>query len=221
VPVTPDAVASFLQEHPEFFEQYADVLADIYIPHPHGGRAIPISERQILTLRERCKQLETKLREIIQFGEENDAIGEKVHRLALALLTAPDLPTLAGVIGFNLREDFAVPHVALRLWGSPSPLNPPELGNVSAATRDYVAHLTQPHCGPHVHQEIVSELFGEPAPLLKSFSIIPLASGEPFGVLALGSEDPQRFYPEMGTVYLKRIGEMAATALSRHLKNQP
>jgi hypothetical protein len=72
-----------------------------------------------------------------------------------------------------------------------------------------------------VHQEIVSELFGEPAPLLKSFSIIPLASGEPFGVLALGSEDPQRFYPEMGTVYLKRIGEMAATALSRHLKNQP
>ena len=36
----------------KFFEQYADLLADIYIPHPHGGRAIPISERQILTLRE-------------------------------------------------------------------------------------------------------------------------------------------------------------------------
>ena len=56
VPITSDGVASFLQEHPEFFEQYADVLADIYIPHPHGGRAIPISERQILTLRERSKQ---------------------------------------------------------------------------------------------------------------------------------------------------------------------
>src|SRR4051812_11806217 len=74
--MTPDAVASYLQEHPEFFEQYADMLAEIYLPHPHGGRAIPISERQILTLRERSRQLETRLREIIQFGEENDAIGE-------------------------------------------------------------------------------------------------------------------------------------------------
>src|SRR5215207_1900453 len=106
--MTPDAVATFLQEHPEFFEQYADLLADIYIPHPHGGRAIPISERQILTLRERCKQLETKLREVIHFGEENDAIGEKVHRLALALLAARDLARVISSVHYNLREDFAV-----------------------------------------------------------------------------------------------------------------
>src|SRR3954471_4283373 len=96
--VTPEAVAAFLKEHPEFFEQYADMLADIYIPHPHGGRAIPISERQILTLRERSKQLEAKLREVIQFGEENDAIGEKVHRLTLALLSARDLASVITTI---------------------------------------------------------------------------------------------------------------------------
>src|SRR5215213_3301093 len=96
--VTSEAVSTFLQEHPEFFEQYADMLADIYIPHPHGGRAIPISERQILTLRERGKLLETKLREVIQFGEENDAIGEKVHRLTLALLAAADAGTLVNAV---------------------------------------------------------------------------------------------------------------------------
>jgi uncharacterized protein YigA (DUF484 family) len=215
--MTPEVVATFLQEHPEFFEQYADVLADIYLPHPHGGRAIPISERQILTLRERCKLLESKLREVIRFGEENDAIGEKVHRLALALLTAADLPTLSSAIGFNLREDFAVPHVALKVWRNLPESSPAGLGPPSAALQAYVATLTQPYCGGHVPTEVAGELFGEPAPQLKSFSIIPLSSGEPFGVLALGSEDAQRFYPEMGTVYLKRIGEMAGTALSRHL----
>ena len=47
--IRPAEVAAFLEAHPEFFEEYADLLADIYIPHPHGGRAIPISERQILT----------------------------------------------------------------------------------------------------------------------------------------------------------------------------
>ena len=36
-------------------------------------------------------------------------------------------------------------------------------------------------------------------------------------MLALASEDPQRFYPEMGTLYLKRLGELVSTALRRYL----
>jgi uncharacterized protein YigA (DUF484 family) len=214
---TTDAVANYLQEHPEFFEQYADLLADIYIPHPHGGRAIPISERQILTLRERCKQLETKLREVIRFGEENDAIGEKVHRLALALLAATDGPTLINGIDFNLREDFAVPHVALRVCRTHEGVAGEEIQPASDVTREYAAGLTVPYCGGHPPAEVVTDLFGEIAPLLKSFSMIPLRIGNTAGVLALASEDAQRFYPEMGTIYLKRIGEMVATALSRQL----
>ena len=212
--MTSDAVASFLQEHPEFFEQYADLLADIYIPHPHGGRAIPISERQILTLRERCKLLETKLREVIQFGEENDAIGEKVQRLALALLGATDTPGLVNAANFKLREDFAVPHVALRSWGNEA--DAAGSGAASGGLREYAAALTGPYCGAHVPAELTAELFGEAAQLLKSFSMIPLRSPDTVGVLALASEDAQRFYPEMGTVYLKRIGDMVATALARH-----
>ena len=114
--MTPESVAGFLTSHPEFFEEYAEVIADIHIPHPHGGRAISISERQILALRQRAKKLETRLREIIRFGEENDAIGDKVHRLALALLAARDLPTLIHAVNFHLREDFAVPHIVVRAW---------------------------------------------------------------------------------------------------------
>ena len=51
--MTPDAVARYLQDHPEFFDEYAEMLATITVPHPHGGRAIPISERQMVTLREK------------------------------------------------------------------------------------------------------------------------------------------------------------------------
>ena len=46
-------VALYLQDHPQFFAEYADVLADIQVTHPHGDRAIPISERQIVDLREK------------------------------------------------------------------------------------------------------------------------------------------------------------------------
>jgi uncharacterized protein YigA (DUF484 family) len=215
--MTPESIASFLTTHPDFFEQYADVIADIHIPHPHGGRAISISERQILALRERSKQLEGRLREIIRFGEENDAIGDKVHRLTIALLGALKLPTVTHAATFHLREDFAVPHVTLRAWranGEPADVT---LGPADEALRTFASSLTGPLCGAAAAD--AASLFGEEADLLKSFSYIPLRAQETIGVLALASEDPQRFYPEMGTVYLTRIGEMIAVALRPYTEN--
>src|SRR6185436_14206630 len=70
----PEDIARYLKDHPEFFEAYADMIGEISIPHPHGGRAIPISERQIISLREKNKVLEGKLRELVEYGEENDTI---------------------------------------------------------------------------------------------------------------------------------------------------
>jgi uncharacterized protein len=216
--VTSEAVATFLKEHPEFFEQYADMLADIYIPHPHGGRAIPISERQILTLRERGKQLEGKLREVIQFGEENDAIGEKVHRLALALLAARDLAAVTAVVNYNLREDFAVPHVAIRAWKADGPVESDALNPAGETTREFAKKLSAPHCDHHAAEGTSGELFGDAAEHLRSFAYVPLRATDTFGLLALASEDIERFYPGMGTVFLKRIGDMVGTALLRNLE---
>jgi uncharacterized protein YigA (DUF484 family) len=216
--VTSEAVATFLKEHPEFFEQYADMLADIYIPHPHGGRAIPISERQILTLRERGKQLEGKLREVIQFGDENDAIGEKVHRLAMALLAARDLAAVTAVVNYNLREDFAVPHVAIRAWKNEGPVESEALNPAGEATREFAKSLTSPHCAHHAADGTSADLFGDAAEHLRSFAYVPLRATDTFGLLALASEDIERFYPGMGTVFLKRIGDMVGTALLRNLE---
>ena len=37
-------------------------------------------------------------------------------------------------------------------------------------------------------------------------------------MVALGSEDPQRFYSDMGTLYLERLGELVSAAISRALR---
>jgi uncharacterized protein YigA (DUF484 family) len=58
-----------------------------------------------------------------------------------------------------------------------------------------------------------AEWFGEAASHLRSFAYVALKNGQSFGLLAMASEDAQRFYPEMGTLYLKRLGEMTAAAL--------
>ena len=213
----PQDVAGYLKEHPEFFEHYADVLAEIYIPHPHGGRAIPITERQIVTLRDKNKQLEGKLREVLQFGEENDAISERVHRIAVALVAATDIRGVLNAMYLNLREDFSVPHVALRVWGAGGHADLPEFKPVSDASREFAASLTNPYCAGHAMVDTAG-LFGEASAHLRSFSYIPLRADETIGLLALASEDPQRFYPEMGTLYLKRLGDLVAYAIAPHLK---
>jgi uncharacterized protein len=214
--MTPDAVINYLKQHPEFFEEQADFLATIMIPHPHGGRAIPISERQILTLRDKSKQLEDKLRELIVFGEQNDAIGEKLHRLTLALVAARDVEAVVAALHFNLREDFAVPHTVLRLWPDGTPAQLPEFEAVSAATRDFAESLSNPYCSAHAMVDTAA-WFGEAATHLRSFAYVALKNERSFGLLAMASEDAQRFYPEMGTLYLKRLGEVTAAAVTGYL----
>lgn len=211
-------VAQYLKAHPEFFEQYAEMIAEINIPHPHGGRTIPISERQILTLRDKGKQLEGKLREVIQFGEENDVVSQKMHALALALLRARDAAAVARTALKLLHEDFAVPHVALRLWrGAHDELA--EFLVASEATRGYAAGLTDPTCSVEAAADTLS-LFGAGVPKLGSFAYVPLRDGrdgEVFGLLALASADAQRYYRDMGTLYLSRLGDLIGCALAKHL----
>ena len=209
-------VAEYLKQHPKFFEDYADVLAEIFVPHPHGGHAIPIAERQILTLRERNVDLEGRLREMIGNGHANDAIGEKLHRSTLALFASPDLETTLAVLDHSLKEDFAVPEVASRLWGKvPEQSYLPQLAATSAEVRGWADALAQPQCGTDAPFE-TREWF-EHGEGLKSFAFLPLRTQHTFGVLALASPDPERYRAGVGTVYLVRLAELASVATARYL----
>jgi uncharacterized protein YigA (DUF484 family) len=212
----PTAVADYLRQHPDFFEQHADVVADIVVPHPHGGHAIPLAERQILALRDKNHEVESKLRELIRFGTENDAIGEKLHRATLALFAAPDLETTLAVLHHSLKEDFGVPEVAVRLWGRvPEQSYLPELAATSTDVREYAERLEAPYCGPDAIGEAREWFDGGGA--LASFAFLPLRTSSTFGLLALGSSDAQRFHAGIGTVYLTRLAELASMAIARFL----
>ncbi|MBL8474076.1 MAG: DUF484 family protein [Rhodocyclaceae bacterium] len=215
--VSSDDVARYLQANPKFFEEYADLLAQLYVPHPHGGRAISITERQILSLREKSRGLEHKLAELIRFGEENDAIGAKVHRLGLALIAASGLDAALRAAYAHLVEDFAVPHVAVRIWDAAPADSGVEFAPVPDELRAAVLALAHPYCGPANLPHIAS-LFGEAGNQVRSVAVVPLAGDSGcMGMLALASEDARRFYAEMGTLFLGRIGEMVAAAISRKL----
>lgn len=210
-------VASYLKSHPEFFDHYADLLAQVHIPDPHGGRAISITERQLGALRDRNRQLEAKLAELIRFGEENDAISEKIHQMTVALIAAADFTTVIRVLYSHLGGAFAVPHVTLRLWGIPEAEDKAAQAEFSPADETTIAFantLKHPYCGPSADLEALSWLGSG----VRSLALVPLRRDhETIGLLALGSEEPHRFYPEMGTLFLTRFGAIASAALLRTL----
>ncbi len=219
-----DEVGQYLKDNPKVFvqvftqlsESNPELLESIQVPHPYGGNAIPLSERQTLGLREKVKLLEGKLSELIQFGEENDSISEKVHRVSSALLGARNFAAVVHALYFHLREDFAVPHVALRVWGQSLLDGTLEGEPVTDEQRTLVDMMGAPQCGPAEGSPFLP-WFRESAEHVRSIALIPLGTTKTFGMLALGSEDPQRFYPGMGTLYLRRIGELAAAALTSRL----
>jgi len=211
-----DDIARFLRTHPQFFDQHPELLESISVPHPYGGRAIPLAERQTVALREKLKVTEGRLGELLQFGEENDAISEKVHRLSVALAGARDFPALARALYFHLREDFAVPHVAMRVWGKSVPVDFEEAAAVDAAQKEQATMMGAPQCGP-AQGNVYTAWFREAAEHVRSLALVPLGQTAVFGLLALGSEDPKRFYPDMGTLYLRRIGELCAAGVTARL----
>lgn len=214
-----DEVAQYLQDHPQFFEEHAELMSHMVIPHPHGGRTISITERQMLSLRDKNKQLETKMNELLQFGEENDSISEKMHRLGVAMIAAASFQSVLHTLNFHLRDDFSIPHVALRLWDRPAKVAElPEFTEVSAELQAFAETLSQPYCGSTSGFE-TSSWFGDASKQVRSQALIAMRNGGgTIGMIALGSEDAQRFYAGMGTLYLQRLGEMASAALARVLR---
>jgi hypothetical protein len=96
------------------------------------------------------------------------------------------------------------------------PVGAPVGAPVADELRARADALGGPQCGPAAGSPFLA-WFGDAAGHVRSIALVPLGQTKPFGLLALGSEDAQRFYAEMGTLYLRRIGELTAAALAARL----
>ena len=213
-----DDVARYLRDHPEFFAAHPDLLASITVPHQHGGRAISLHERQLEVLREKNRALEMKLAELVRLGQENEAISERLQKWTRQLLLAAEPERLPQAVVEGMQTIFSVPHVALRLWGVREPYRamacatPVEVDVITLANS-----MKQPYCGPNADFQAATWL-PEGGAATRSLALLALRKGvdpNAFGMLVLGSADPDRYQINMGTAFLDRITEIASAALSR------
>lgn len=213
-----DQVAAFLIEHPDFFERHPELLAGLRFPPAHGNRAISLHERQLEVLRDKLRQTERRLGELVHLGKENDAIAERLQRWTRELLRIADDQRLPGAVVDGMRNGFSVPLVALRLWRTRPGFESPEWTRDTAPEWiEQVDAMRQPYCGPRGDSRFAGWLPNAGADA-RSIALLPLRQGAgplSYGLLVLGSSDPDRFQANMGTAFLERIAELASAALGR------
>ncbi len=216
-PITEDDIANYLVQTPDFFDRHAEVLSTVELSSPHGSRAVSLQERQAGLLREKIRALEQRIVDLIRHGQDNMAIGDKLQGWTFGLLKTADPGQLPAVIARDLGLCFAVPQVALRVWGvAPAWADEPFAQGCSDDVQAFASSLTQPYCGSNPGLEATGWL-DDPA-AARSLALIALREepgAKAFGLLVLASGDAQRFAPDMGTDFLERIGELASAALSR------
>lgn len=215
-------VASWLQSHPQFFEDHAELLAAVQLTSPHSHRAVSLQERQMEILREKNKGLELKLADLVRHGHDNDRTQQRMHAWQLRLLAEVDSHALPYAVQDGLQQVFDVPAVALRLWSVGQAYSHMEVAQgASDDLRLFAEGLRAPYCGPNSGFEAASLL--ERADIA-SLAMVTLraparlgeeGTGPTFGLLVLGSPDARRFHEGMGTAYLAQIGEVAGAALNR------
>jgi len=219
--ISPEVVADFLGEHPEFFESHPHLATKLRIPHS-SGQAVSLIEKQVEILRKQNSQLERKLIDLIEVARANDAAVERIHQLVLVLMEAEDLPDLMHGLADRLRHRFGADAIRLILFKGDA--NKVEFGPAVRLERDApevgefqnVLRNGQPVVG-RLRPRQLEILFAENAPRIGSAALIPIGDRAEIGLLGIGSQSEDQFGPTLGTTFLVRIGDVLTTALRRRL----
>lgn len=214
-------VADYLHAHPDFFERHLDLVEELRVPHP-SGVAASLIERQVTRLQEQNRQLKRKMLELVENARDNERINERMHGLALALMDSRGVDDVVITVDDVFRNDFHADAVALRVLAADGKRG--EAGNtplIGADDADFkplrrFLRTRKPQCERLTPMEL-GYLFGDQAERINSTVMVPLMERSERGLLAIGSEDLERFREGMGTLYLERMGELVGRALQAHL----
>ncbi|MHB1059602.1 MAG: DUF484 family protein [Rhodanobacter sp.] len=209
-------VAAYLKRHPEFLSEYPELAAKLTMPRGQGAVS-SLAVYQLQSLRDKNAELERQLAELIGIAAENEKLMERVHALTVALLRANTMEVTARTVIAKLSADFHTEQVRLLLFGDQPRLPRADWLQQIAGGADALPEFAEflrkgePSSG-RLSAEKLERLFGVDAGQIRSVALMRLGDA---GMLAIGSTDPDRFQPGMGTLFLKMISATITAALAR------
>ena len=211
-------VAAWLRRHPKFLAQFPDLALSMVVPR-EDGPAASLASYQLEVLREKNRELNRRLADLFANAQDNERLAVRTHQLALALMHANSAAETVKAMAAVLTEDFNGDAVRMVLFEPVEDLSPDWLQILPARDKRMAPFKDaldkgEPICG-RLNPDKLPLLFGEDAKNSASVALIPMPG---VGLVAIGSSDGNRFFPGMGTLFLRLMGEAFAAALSRFKK---
>ncbi|MBE2210416.1 MAG: DUF484 family protein [Xanthomonadaceae bacterium] len=209
-------VAAWLRRHPNFLKQFPDLGLTLVVPRDDGPAA-SLASYQLEVLRDKNRELNRRLQELFGNAQENERLAVRTHQLTLALMNQGNAGDTVRAMAASLTEDFqgdlvrvVMFHVIDGLewsdWFRVVPENDRSLDPFRDALTD-----AEPLCG-RLNPDKNALLYGPRAEEVQSSALLSLPG---IGLVAIGSRDPNRFFPGMGTLFLRMMGESFAAAMQR------
>jgi uncharacterized protein YigA (DUF484 family) len=210
-------VAAWLRRHPRFLQQFPDLAISLVVPRDEGPAA-SLASYQLEVLRDKNRELARRLQDLFGNAQENERLSVRTHQLTLALMRQGTAADTLRAMAASLAEDFNGDLVRVVLFKPVAGLDEAEWLQVMAADdvrmhsfRDCLG-TGEPLCG-RLQPEKHTVLYGARADEVQSTALLPLPG---IGLVAVGSRDPNRFFPGMGTLFLRMMGESLTAALARY-----
>ena len=209
-------VAAWLRRHPKFLQQFPDLAVSMVVPREEGPAA-SLASYQLDVLRDKNRELSRRLQDLFANAQENERLAVRTHQLTLALLRQGNAADTLRAMAASLAEDFQGDLVRVVLFEAVAGMAEDDWLQVVADDdarlvpfRDAITQ-GEPICG-RLHPDKNVLLYGARVDEVQSSALLPLPG---IGLLAIGSHDPNRFFPGMGTLFLRMMGEALVVALRR------
>lgn len=203
-------ICDYLLSHPRFFMRHTSVLDGIKVPHKTGG-AVSLLEHKLRMLQDKADAYQKQLQELVAVARDNDRLNQRLHRLTLRLIEAGSRQEILATLQDELRERFNADAVELKLF-STRELEEARVSESGMAIFRTFMDADKPTCGP-LKGDKLKTLFGDQAGEEGSAALIPIRTSDLSGILAIGSQDRERFHAGKGVDFLIRLGELVSLSL--------
>ncbi len=209
-------VAAWLRRHPNFLKQFPDLALALVVPREEGPTA-SLASYQLEVLRDKNRELSKRLGDLSANALDNERLAVRTHQLGLTLMKQDGAADTLRAMAASLSEDFNGDLVRIVVFEPVAGLEDadwfqqmPQDSKHLTAFRDCLKE-GEPICG-RLQPEKNAVLYASSADEVQSSALVPLPG---VGLVAVGSRDGNRFYPGMGTLFLRMMGETLVVALQR------
>ena len=208
-----EKVAIFLNDHPEFFNFYPDLLKKIKSINLNDlpltpSHTLSVADKIIQTIRDDREHYKGKLEWFIEIAHKNEVIHDHLYEIEKLALSSSDLPAMLTQLKKEIVERFEIQFVAV--WLASDLSDSSNLGiderypePIDCSFRFVERDILEAWFGDNDEPQLRSEIDGDSRGFcsardrvrIRSEALIPIfIRSELSGFLALGSENSFHFY---------------------------